>query len=394
MNYWHKNLRYLCAATFLASNAFTLSNPFLPMFITELGVTENLSLWSGIMVSVNFLTYALVSPVWGSLADRHGKRIMFIRSGFGIAATLFMMSFVTSHWQLLFLRTANGLFSGFIPSAIMLVASNTPEDKMGYALGMLNTFVAIGNIMGPFAGGALVKLLGIRQVMLVSGGLLTIATALAFFGTREKIVIREERTSPWQDVTTVMRNRYLPIYFLCMVVLQMGAFTIQPILPLRIAELTDTNIELYTGLIFSIMGISLALGSPLICRITRFSYREILTLGLAFGGILSMLQGFAGSVLLLGGTRFLYGFAHAAVNVSTNVLITQCSAEDMRGRVFGVLNSFTAFGGVLGPLLGGTLGEIFGNASAFHGLAVLFVLALLTLWISGKRSGLQAKISD
>lgn len=383
---WQKNLWFLSAATFIANVAFTLNIPFLPVFLVELGLKENLSLWSGIMVSVNFFSYALMAPVWGSLADRHGKRVMFVRSGFGIAVTFLLMGFATNHWQLLILRLANGLLSGFIPSAIMLVASNTPETKMGYALGMLNTFIAIGSIMGPFAGGALIKYIGVRQIMFVSAGMLAVAAALAVFGTREKIVTQEVHSSVLQDFTTVMKNRSLLLYFFCLVILQMAAFTIQPILPLRIAEITSENVELYTGIIFSIIGVSLALGSPLICRITRVSYRRILSVGLIFCGVLSVVQGFTNSILFLAGERFLYGFGHAAVNVSANVLITQCTAEDMRGRVFGALNSFTALGGVLGPLLGGILGEIFGNASAFHGSAFLFVLAIGALWFAGKRT--------
>lgn len=390
---WQKNLWFLSAATFIANVAFTLNIPFLPVFLLELGLKENLSLWSGIMVSANFFSYALMAPVWGSLADRHGKRVMFIRSGFGIAFTFLLMGFAANHWQLLILRLANGLLSGFIPSAIMLVASNTPESQMGYALGMLNTFIAIGSIMGPFAGGALIKFIGVREIMFLSAGLLAVAAALAVFGTKEKIVVQQVRSSVLQDLSTVMKNRSLLLYFFCLVILQMAAFTIQPILPLRIAEITSENVELYTGIIFSIIGISLALGSPLVCRITSISYRGILSLGLIFCGLLSVIQGLTNSLAFLAGERFLYGFGHAAVNVSANVLITKCTAEEMRGRVFGVLNAFTALGGVLGPLLGGILGEMFGNASAFHGSAFLFALAIGSLWFTRKWSELNVKTS-
>ena len=93
---WRKNLLYLCAATFIANIAFSLSNPFLPIFLQELGLEERLSMWSGIMLSVNFLTYAIMAPVWGSLADRHGKRVMFVRSGFGIALTFALMGVAQS----------------------------------------------------------------------------------------------------------------------------------------------------------------------------------------------------------------------------------------------------------------------------------------------------------
>ena len=153
---WRRNLWFLSVAVFIANLSFTMNMPFLPRFLEELGVGRNLSLWSGIMISINFLTYAIMAPLWGSLADRHGKRVMFWRSGFGIALTYVLMGIAANHWQLLVFRGLNGLLSGFIPTAIMLVASNTPEEDMGYALGIINTFIALGGIMGPFIGGALV----------------------------------------------------------------------------------------------------------------------------------------------------------------------------------------------------------------------------------------------
>jgi len=391
---WQKNLWFLCAATFIANVAFTLYIPFLPTFLLELGLQENISFWSGIMVSVTFCTYALMAPVWGALADRRGKRVMLVRSGFGIAVTFMLMGLAANHWQLLLLRAANGLLSGFIPSAIMLVATNTPETHMGYALGMLNTFIAIGSIMGPFIGGALVKYMGVRQAMFATGAMLLVAAALAVFGTKERIVANQEKTSVLQDVTIVLKNRSLQLYFFCLVMLQMAAFAIQPTLPLRIAEICNEDVELYTGIIFSAIGISLAIGSPLVSRITKLSYRGILFLGLASGVVLNVLQGFTSSLLLLIGERFLYGFAHAAVNVSGNVLITMSASEEMRGRVFGVLNSFIALGGMLGPLLGGMLGETFGNASAFHGSAIFLFMAMVMLVLSYRREkGISLKAS-
>lgn len=382
---WQKNLWVLSIAAFLANISFTLMVPFLPVFLVELGLKDNLSWWSGIIISVNFLTYALMAPVWGSLADRYGKRIMFIRSGLGIALTLVLMGLAANHWQLFILRALNGFLSGFIPSAIMLVASNTPEDKMGYSLGILNAAIAVGGIMGPFVGGGLVEYIGIRPVLFLAAAILCFASVLAYWGTRESNASRTVRTSIRQDLAIVMGNRSLRLYFFCFFVLQAAIMMVLPILPLRIAELSTVRVELVTGAIFSVVGISLAIGSPLVCRIKNISYNMILLNGLLFCAISCLLQGLTYSLVWLGLLRFLFGFAHAAVNVSGNVLITQCAGADFRGRVFGVLNSITAFGMVLGPLIGGMLGESLGNSWAFYGSALLFGLAAYLVWQDRER---------
>lgn len=377
---WRRNLWFLSAGTFISNIAFTMLNPFLPVFLKELGVQGNLSYWSGIMISVNFLPYALAAPIWGSLADRHGKRVMLVRSGFGIALTFVLQGIAFNRWDFLFYRALNGLLSGFIPSAIMLVATNTPQEEMGFSLGILNTFIALGGIMGPFFGGALLEFVNVRMLMFIAAGLLCVASALAVFGTTENIVPKESRKSMWHGLKTSMNNKPLLIYFFCMVMLQTATYIVQPTLPLRIAELCKDNTEFVTGIIFSIIGISLAIGSPLVSRIKNKSYLMILLYGLVSCGILNLVQGLTYSVLMLGLERFLFGFANAAVNVSGNVLITESVSEDIRGSVFGTLNGLTAVGAVLGPLIGGGMGEKLGNASSFYGGAVLFFLAAFAVW--------------
>ncbi len=56
-----------------------------------------------------------------------------------------------------------GLLAGFVPSAIALVATNTPEAHAGYALGIMATSGATGGIVGPLIGGVVSHLWGNRE---------------------------------------------------------------------------------------------------------------------------------------------------------------------------------------------------------------------------------------
>ena len=377
---WQKNLWAMSTGVLVASVSFTLFTPFYPDYFRELGVTDNLSIWTGIAISLSFLASGAMAPVWGSLADRYGKRIMVARSGYGMAVIMILTGLAASHWQFLFYRILNGLLAGFIPAAIMLTVSNTPRQKMGYALGILNTSVALGNIMGPFIGGALAQYVGIRMSIFLGAALLLGGTTLSFFGTKEKVVRPAERTTIVQDVKIVLGNPSLQVYFLCMVVFQMVIFIFMTTLPLRITELITTNTQLVIGILFSLTGLAVALGSPLVSRITRLSYDKLLLGGLLFSGALCVVQGITASIIILGLARLLFGFSNAFINVSGNVLITESSEKAMRGRVFGVLNAFTNFGAVIAPLIGGITGEHLGYASSFHGCAALFFLAGFVLW--------------
>jgi len=377
---WQKNLWALSIGVFISNVSFTMIMPFFPDFFKELGLKENISLWTGIAISLSFLASGAMAPVWGSLSDRYGKRIMLARSGYGMVVVLILMGFATNHWQFLVYRILNGLLAGFIPASIMLTVSNTPQQKMGYALGILNTSIALGGIMGPFIGGALVQYTGVRISLFLAAAFLSGGTTLSVFFSREKIIRQTEKTTIAQDIKIVLRHRTLQVYFFCMFIFQMVMFMFMTSLPLRVAELAPTNTQLVTGILFSLTGISLALGSPAVSRITRFSYGMLLLGGLLFSGTLCVAQGITGSVLILGAARFLFGFSNAAISVSGHVLITESSEEEMRGRVFGVLNAFTNFGAVIGPLMAGIMGEHWGNVSSFHGSAVLFFLAAYVLY--------------
>ncbi|NPV54008.1 MAG: MFS transporter [Firmicutes bacterium] len=372
---WRRNVWVLSAGTLIAQIAFSLTMPFLPMYLSELGLARNISIWSGLMFSINFLTFGVMAPIWGSLSDRYGKRIMLMRSGLGIAATYILMGIARDHIQLFVLRGVNGLVSGYIPAAIALVATTTPEDDLGFALGMVQTANAVGLICGPVVGGAIAQLIGIRGTFFFAAALLAIASFLGFFMASENVTRSTVRSTVMTDIKSTLENPALRLLYAVLFLVQAGILAIQPTLPLFIDQMVTNNVEMITGVIFSLVGISTAIGAPLASRMPHARYPAALEGALIAGGVLTALQAFTRSALTLGLLRFLFGFVNAAISVTANVLIAYASPKEARGRAYGVLNSVTAVGAVVGPLMGGFLGERFGLASSFYGSGVLLGVA-------------------
>ncbi|STV55888.1 multidrug-efflux transporter [Klebsiella pneumoniae subsp. ozaenae] len=133
--------------------------PFFTLYVSQLGVTshEALSMWSGLTFSVTFLVSAIVSPMWGSLADRKGRKLMLLRASLGMAIAILLQAFATNVWQLFILRAIMGLTSGYIPNAMALVASQVPRERSGWALSTLSTAQISGgdrwSAAGRFPGG-------------------------------------------------------------------------------------------------------------------------------------------------------------------------------------------------------------------------------------------------
>lgn len=166
----------------------TMIIPFLPLYIQELGITDpgKVAFWSGIIFAGNFITSFFFQPLWGKLADRYGRKMMLLRSGFGMAIVMTLMGFAGDVWHLLLLRVLNGTISGFVPAAVALMSATTPREKMGFSMGTLQSGGTAGSILGPFIGGLLAEWVGFRPIFYITGALLFLASMLAMFVVKEK----------------------------------------------------------------------------------------------------------------------------------------------------------------------------------------------------------------
>jgi len=72
-------------AELVAVISFSVIMPFLPYFVQELGVTDPdlVKLWSGWLNSAGAIFMAVMAPIWGSLADRYGRKMMVEWAMFG-----------------------------------------------------------------------------------------------------------------------------------------------------------------------------------------------------------------------------------------------------------------------------------------------------------------------
>lgn len=390
------NLWVLWLGSFLAACSFSLVMPFLPRFIASLGVTENLYLWSGITYGVTFLSSAIMSPVWGNLADRYGRKPMIIRSGISIGIIYFLMSLTQNHYQLLGLRMLNGALAGFIPSAIALVATNTPDHRMGWSLAIIQTGTASGTILGPMLGGTLADLIGIRAAMRVSSILILFGTLLVLVAVREKIFgIGKERTSIISDLKVAISHKTLMALMVAAALINSSIQSLEPILTAFIpslrfeAILMDATHLLFgradaqsfiAGFIFSLPAIGTVLAAARWARLgEQIGFARLMAIGLAGAGLVALPQSLvttAGALILL---RFIYGLMTAAVQPSINATLAVVVHPSFRGRAYGINTSAVMIGGVLGPTTGGYIADWFGHRGVFLFTGVMLLVA--SVWV-------------
>lgn len=393
---WRRNLAILWAGCFLTACSFSLVMPFLPVFLAQLGVRDHLETWAGATFAVTFVSSTVMAPVWGNLADRHGRKIMVVRSGLSIGLIYLLMSMAASPWHVFGLRLLNGVFSGFIPSSIALVATNTPEDRVGRALAVLATAQASGQILGPTLGGALSDWLGIRSTMRVAAAMMAVATLLALVGVREAVRGRDRpRTSVLQDVRTALGHPVLFTLLTCVMLVQAAVMSVEPILTLHIQGLRqdpwlaatvralygrEDAVGLLAGAVFSLPAVAAIFAAPLWARWgERVGFPTVVALGLSLSGCFVIPQALAGSVAQLAALRLAFGLSQAAVQPAVNATIATAVDPSFRGRAYGIQTSATFIGSVTGPIVGGLIASYAGSRWVF--LFTGAALLAASLWV-------------
>ncbi|EGV10723.1 transporter, major facilitator domain protein [Streptococcus constellatus subsp. pharyngis SK1060 = CCUG 46377] len=214
---WKRNLWIAWLGNFLVGASMSLVVPFMSLYVEELGARGSMvEFYSGLAVSSTALTAALLSPVWGSLADRYGRKPMMIRAAFAMTFTMGGLAFVPNVFWLIVLRLLNGVFSGYVPNSTALIASQAPKKHSGYALGTLSTGVVAGTLMGPLLGGVIAQSLGMRNVFLLVGFFLFLVTVWTIFGIKEDFhpVSKEKKFRPSNYFNEFLKNQSFLAYLL------------------------------------------------------------------------------------------------------------------------------------------------------------------------------------
>jgi DHA1 family multidrug resistance protein-like MFS transporter len=381
MEMWRKNLWVLVVAVILSGASYTMLVPFLPIFLLDLGVTvDHVKMWSGVIFAASFLVAAVLAPYWGRRADRAGKKKMIRRAGFSLAAVYFLGGFVHDPFQLLGVRILQGVASGFVPAAMALVASATPPEKLGFSMGIMQTGLVVGGIIGPLAGGVLAHLFGMRWSFAV-------AAVIIFAATLAVIRLVEEPPSapvPQEgsllaDLKQAFGNRILVRMLLLLFGVQMVIMTLQPLTSLYVAELQGSlaGVSLIVGVIFGLSGSASAIAAPLWGRAgqSRGGYR-ILVAAFVGAGIFNLMQALVGNIVQFGALQFMVGLFLIGVFPSINVIALGATEANFQGRVFGLTNASNQLGSMVGPLVGGFV-------SSFVGIRPVYFLTGATLLLLG-----------
>ena len=376
---------------FIMTMSFSFLSPIMPLFLPQLGVTTEtgIDLWSGILNGSTSFVAAFASPLWGRLADRYGRKPMLLRSSCAIAVFTALMGMALNVWQFFAARALMGVFAGFSSTAMALVASQVPEQRLGYALGWLSTGQLVGSLVGPVIGGILADVTGSYRIPFYCTSAITlVAMALVWRGLHENFV-RPEATQRKRSglrglALMIGAAGVLPLFFVLFMA-QFSTRAVQPVVTLFVQELVGMRPDLATlgGVAFSVTGLAGMIAVPLFGkRSDVIGYRRVLLICLAGATLTSFPQAFVGSYWAFVVWRFGVGLFIGGILPTANALVGRMVPRSERGAVYGMTASATFLGNSLGPLTGGAIAASFGLRWVFLITAALLLANLVWVWFN------------
>jgi MFS family permease len=375
-----RNVFVAAATSFTGFAGFTLVMPFLPLYISQLGVRDvgEIALWTGLTLGATPAVTALSAPLWGRVGDRYGSKLLVIRSLSAFVLTKSAMAFVTAPWQLVALRGLLGVFAGYGALTMSMAAESVPRERMARAIGYVQMGQRLGPAVGPVVGGFLAPLVGLRRAFLVTAGVYLIALALI------AVVYREPRTRTAREATRSLAAVFrelvaIPGFVMALAVI----FTLQtvdrsfgPILPLFVEQLgvPGDRIARVSGVLFSLIAVCAAIGHKAAAAFMQRWPPRVLVASVAASAAAALV------IMLL--VPSLWALIVALVVASFGIGIAMTAAYSVAAAVlpadahvtgFAFLTTASLVGLAFSPVLAGVVGV--------SGLQVVFAVdvALLTL---------------
>ena len=385
VQYWRRNLVVCVFGSFTTLVSLSMLLPFLPLYVRQLGVSSQSAViqWSGIAFGATFLGTALTAPLWGRLADRYGRKPMLVRAAIGMAVVMSLIGVAHNVHELVALRLIAGLVGGYASASTVMVGTQAPRERAGWALGILSTGALAGNLIGPLVGGVLPGWIGIRGTFFAGGAMIAVAALLTIFVVKEEFHPESDAKPHASNAAAgsgsdVRRPDYAVVAALLVTAMMvlLANMSIEPVITVYIGSLGvgAAHLARVAGVVMACSALgSMLTAARLGALADRFGSWRVIVACLVLTGLAMVPQAFVTHWWQLAGLRVVMGMTLAGLLPSIGKLARQSVDESKTGRMLGYLQSAQFSGQVMGPVIGGVIGVHFGLHAVFFATGALLV---------------------
>ncbi len=307
-----------------------------------------------VMLAVYSAASFFMSPIWGTLSDRYGRRPIIMIGILGFSVSFFLFGYGAESMFIMYVsRILGGFFSGAVTAcAIAYVADVTTEEKRTRGMALVGVSIGLGFIFGPAVGGLLYNF-GQTIPFYASSMLAFITFIFVAFNLTESLPVDKrtmkgaQKVSRWKAFDGSMKYLYTLGFFVSFTLAGLEA-TLQYF---QMIKISVTPQEM--GIMFLVSGIVGALVQGGIVRRYVKKGREARTMQI--GLILSSL----GFFCILLSNSFWTATLYLCIFAVGNALIRPCAISLItqrtkvgQGIASGLSSSMDSLGRIFGPLLG------------------------------------------
>lgn len=391
MKEWKKHLYIISIAQFSGMVAFGLVLPFVAFYLVELGAEEShINFYVGLSSALPALTMAVFSPIWGSMADRYGRKAMLLRAQTGGCFVLICFGFSTSPIMFLVFRAIQGALTGTMAAASAFLSADLPEDKLSSGLGIMMAAHFMGFSFGPAMGGYLAEIFGYKICFMAAAVLMGLtALSLGLFLKENKATYGKEliEARKKKEAESGKKKKFFTVFILLAMAsiffnrLSRSAF--MPYISLYVQDMNGMEgASAITGLIVSGECVGISLAS---LTLTRFKHSEHGFKVLIIMSIIAVPVAFACyassyfNMILFGILFMIMHYTIGAVEPIINSLASETVDISQRGVLFGWFSTAINVALVLTPLISAWIADMYGYSNILLFSACVIILIMITV---------------
>ncbi len=393
---WKKNLFCIWLAQILSLAGFAGIMPFMPLFMREqFHITDErqLGIWIAAFTFCSMCSFSIATPVWGVLSDKYGRKVMLLRAHFAAGILFPLMYFMPSAGCLLALRGFCSFFTGTVTAAQTLIATGTPEEHHGFALGLLSSAMWTGNMIGFLVGAMVVNCFGFFGGFLVCGILYLIGGFLILFFVHENFHAPEKVKIkvPFREKMGHIFGMPFGLLLLLFCLMGLARRFDDPYISLIVSNVGGAeDAVLHTGYICAAAAFGGFLSGMFLGRLCdKYPAGKIATPFILLAAGTMIWQYCSASLWMLGIARFLHFSAAGLLEPAFQTMLSRMTTPETRGMYFGLSSSFRTFGVMLAAAFSGGVAGLFGVNAVFIGSCILFLMLLPLLYLIFKSTNYQ-----
>ena len=296
-------------ATFMTAIEGTIVTTAMPTIVGSLHGIEIMN-W---VFSIYLLTNAMFTPIYGKLADKIGRRSIFIFGTLVFIIGSAMCGFSNTMLTLIISRAIQGIGAGaMMPVALTILADMYSAEKRAKMLGLNSTAWGIASVVGPLTGGVIVDTIGWHWIFFINVPIgLVLIGLVSYYLVEEK----QEKDNKKMDIQgslflmTMLLTLLLAFQFLSesgfdlKVIGMLGATILSIFLFIRAeknAEDPVISLELFSSRIFIVVNLVAALISGFLMAVEVY-------IPMWMQGVLGYKAGLGGLVLAPLSILWVYG---------------------------------------------------------------------------------------